>query len=246
VQLCRLFLFLQFYGIISAVRQRNHNKQTVKKKMTEEEIPDYNIFMMCEQLNNDALSELKSEYYFRNCRPDELERWKAFPFDTESVPAEYEDFMNQFINDSYSSDMQTFFNNTIFVCNKDDTPIATCSYWKAYGKFNSIQWLKTLKEYEGQGLGRAVLSEIMKNFGLDDYPIYLHTQPGSFRAIKLYADFGFKLLKGGKIGHRINQLEKCLPVLREFIPEKDFEKLEITDTPEHFIKLTENETTIQF
>lgn len=214
--------------------------------MKEEEIPDYNIFMMCEQLNEDALTELNADFYIRNCRPNEIEIWKAFPFDSETVPDEYEDFMNQIIHDSYGSNMESFFNNTVFVCDKEDKPIATCSYWKAYGKFNSIHWLKTKKEYEGQGLGRAVLSEIMKKFSSTDYPIYLHTQPGSFRAIKLYADFGFKLLKGGKIGHRINELEKCLPILKEFIPKKDYETLEIIETPEHFIKLVENETTIQF
>lgn len=223
-------------------QQRINNKD----KMTEEEIPDYNIFMMCEQLNKDALSVLNSEYHFRSCRPNELEIWKAFPFDSETVPVEHEDFMNQIIQDSYSSDMGTFFNNTIFVCNKEDKPIATCSHWKAYGKFNSIHWFKTIKKYEGKGLGRALLSEVMKKFSTNDYPIYLHTQPGSFRAIKLYADFGFKLLSGGQIGHRINELEKCLPILNEFIPKKAFETLEIVDTPEHFIKLIENETTIQF
>lgn len=176
--------------------------------MTEEEIPDYNIFMMCEELNKSALGKLKSGYYFRNCRPNEFEIWKAFPFDNVTVPVEYESFMNQIIHDTYSSDLDTFFDNTIFVCNKDDKPVATCSHWRAYGKFTSIQWLKTIKDYEGHGLGRAVLSEIMKKFSSDDYPVYLHTQPGSFRAIKLYADFGFKLLKGGQIGHRINELEK--------------------------------------
>lgn len=214
--------------------------------MKEEEIPDFNIFMMCDRLNENALSLLNSNYYFRNCRPNELEIWKAFPFDSKVIPAEYEDFMNQIIHDSYSSNMEAFFNNTVFVCNKEDKPVATCSHWKAYGKFNSIHWLKTLKEYEGQGLGRALLSEIMKKFQLNDFPIYLHTQPGSFRAVKLYADFGFKLLKGGKIGHRINELEKCLPILKAFLAKKDFEALEVIDTPQHFIKLVENETTIQF
>lgn len=214
--------------------------------MTEEEIPDYNIFMMCEQINKCALSELKSAYHFRNCRPDELEIWKAFPFDNESVPAEHEDFMNQIINDSYGSDMETFYKNTIFVCNEDNKPIATCSHWKAYGKFNSIHWLKTIKEYEGQGFGRAILSEIMKKFASSDYPIYLHTQPGSYRAIKLYADFGFKLLKGGQIGHRFNELEKCLPILRDFMTKKDYAKLPIIDTPQHFLRLVKNEITIQF
>ncbi len=214
--------------------------------MTEEEIPDYNIFMMCERLNRDALTELGADYYFRNCRPDELEIWKAFPFDGPTVPPAYEDFMNQIIKDSYGDDMDTFFGNTLLVCNEDDKPVATCSRWKAYGKFNSIHWLKTLKSHEGKGIGRAVLSAIMRTFAPGDYPIYIHTQPGSFRAIKLYADFGFHLLSGGKLGTRTNDLEKCLPILKEFIPQKDFEKLRITDTPGHFIKLLANETTIQF
>lgn len=214
--------------------------------MREEEIPDYNIFMMCPQINRRALSELHPDYYFRNCREDELDIWKAFPFDSISVPIEYEGLMNQIIQDTYSKNMDTFFKNTIFACNKEDKPVATCSHWKAYGKINTIHWLKTQKEYEGQGIGRAILSTIMNQFDAYDYPIYLHTQPGSFRAIKLYSDFGFHLLKGGKLGTRINELEKCLPILKEFMPKEDFDSLRITDTPNELIKLLENETTIQF
>lgn len=58
--------------------------------------------MMCEQLNKNALTELNTDYYFRNCRPDELEVWKAFPFDSDKVPAEYEGFMTEFIDVSYT------------------------------------------------------------------------------------------------------------------------------------------------
>ena len=51
---------------------------------------------------------------------------------------------------------------------------------------------------EGKGLGRALLTEILKNAGL---PIYLHTQPTPARAIKLYSDFGFKLTTDPIIGY---------------------------------------------
>ena len=214
--------------------------------MKEKEIPDYNVFMMCERLNENALTELGAGYYFRNCQPNELALWKAFPFDSETVPTEYEGFMNQIITDSYSDKMDTFFQNTIFVCNKDDKPVATCSHWKAYGKFHSIHWLKTLKDYEGKGLGRAVLSKVMREFSPKDYPIYIHTQPGSFRAIKLYSDFGFSLLNGRKLGTRVNELEKSLPILKKFMPKKDFENLKSKDTPVYLTTLLEDETTIQF
>lgn len=214
--------------------------------MKEKEIPDYNLFMMCERINRHALADLHTNFTFRNCRPDELELWKAFPFDSETVPAEYEDFMNRIINDTYRGDMDTFFRNTLFVCNKEGRPVATCSHWKAYGKINTIHWLKTLRAYEGKGIGRALLSAIMRRFDSKDYPIYLHTQPGSFRAIKLYSDFGFQLLRGGRLGSRMNELEQSLPVLKEFMPKKDFDRLKIIDTPGYLIKLLERETTIQF
>lgn len=214
--------------------------------MKEEEIPDYNIFMMCERVNHLALTDLPPDYTFRNCRPEDLELWKGFPFDSDRVPAEYEAFMNQIINDSYRGKMDTFFKNTLFVCNRDGRPVATCSHWKAYGKINTIHWLKTRKAYEGKGIGRAVLSAIMRGFDREDYPIYLHTQPGSFRAIKLYSDFGFQLLRGGQLGTRRNELELCLPILREFMPKKDFACLKIIDTPDDLIELLQHETTIQF
>ena len=202
--------------------------------------------MMCERLNQHALTDLNPDYHFRNCRPDELELWKAFPFDSDTVPVEFENFMNQIISDTYRRDMDTFFRNTLFVCNKEGRPVATCSYWKAYGKINTIHWLKTRKAYEGKGFGRALLSSIMRRFNNKDYPVYLHTQPGSFRAIKLYSDFGFQLLRGGRLGTRVNELEKCLPILKEFMPKKDFDGLRIIDTPADLIKLLESETTIQF
>ncbi|QSE97845.1 hypothetical protein [Fulvivirga lutea] len=82
----------------------------------------------------------------------------------------------------------------------------------------------------------------MKVFSSDDNPIYLHTQPRNFRAVKLYADFGFKLLKGGSIGNRVNELEKCLLILKEFMPNKDFERLEIIDPPDYFMNSMKNVT----
>ena len=51
-----------------------------------------------------------------------------------------------------------------------------------------------LNEYEGKGIGRALLSYVMQSLPQNEYPVFLHTHPASFRAIKLYSDMGFKLL----------------------------------------------------
>jgi ribosomal protein S18 acetylase RimI-like enzyme len=93
-----------------------------------------------------------------------------------------------------------------------------------------VSWLKTLKECESKGLGRVILTHILKNVNEKDYPIYLHTQPGSFRAIKLYSDFGFKLIRSPEIiDSRKNELKESLPILKEFMIENEYNNLKFCD-----------------
>lgn len=214
--------------------------------MKEEEIPDKNIFMICKALNSNALSEMPAGFYVRNCRRDELGIWKTMPFDTPEQAKEYEGFMDDFFRTTYDGKEDMFFAKTLFVCNAQDKPVATCLLWKAYDEFNSIHWFKVLKEHEGQGIGRALLSIIMRNLERSDYPVFLHTQPASFRAIKLYSDFGFSLLSGEKFGSRKNDLDECLPILEEFMPKKYFQNLKITEAPKEFKKALNKYETIQF
>jgi ribosomal protein S18 acetylase RimI-like enzyme len=214
--------------------------------MKEEEIPDKNIFMMCSALNRNALVELPASYSIRNCRPDELGVWKTMPFDDAELAQEYEEFMSDYFTTTYGGKEKLFFAKTLVVCDLQNKPVATCSIWKAYNTFNTIQWFKVLKKYEGQGIGRALLSIVMQELEMRDYPVYLHTQPSSFRAIKLYSDFGFSLLSGGKFGSRDNDLDECLPILEEFMPKEYFHKLRIIIAPKEFEDTVNKYDTNQF
>ena len=49
--------------------------------MREQDIPDLNIFMMCDNLNKRALSKLPHGFYIRTCKSEELKIWMEFPFD---------------------------------------------------------------------------------------------------------------------------------------------------------------------
>jgi ribosomal protein S18 acetylase RimI-like enzyme len=214
--------------------------------MKEEDIPDKNIFMVCEALNPNALSELPASYSVRSCRPDELGLWKMMPFDDIDLAKEYEGFMSDYFTATYGGKEELFFAKTLFVCDWQNRPLATCLIWKAYNEFNTIQWFKVLKKYEEQGIGRALLSIIMQQLEMRDYPVYLHTQPSSFRAIKLYSDFGFSLLSGDKFGIRDNDLDECLPILEEFMPKEYFHKLRIVTAPKKFEDRVNKYDTNQF
>jgi ribosomal protein S18 acetylase RimI-like enzyme len=214
--------------------------------MKEAEIPDKNIFMMCSALNRNALTKLPANYIIRSCRLDELDIWKAMPFDDVNLAKEYHEFMSDYFTTTYGGKEELFFSKTLFVCDLQDKPVATCLIWKAYGEFNTIQWFKVLKEYEGQSIGRALLSIIMQELDVNDYPVYLHTQPSSFRAIKLYSDFGFSLLSGDRFGTRSNDLEECLPILERFMPQAYFQKLRIVTAPKEFEDILNKYDTNQF
>lgn len=190
--------------------------------MNLERIPDHNIFMMCKNINTNAFSSIPNGFHVRYCRKDELDLWKSFPFDTKELQIEYYDYMTEYFNQVYNED---FFNHCLFICDRNDQPVATAFVWKSYKKFSTVHWVKVLKDYEGYGLGRALLTEILKPLKKTDYPIYLHTQTTSYRAIKLYTDFGFSILTDNQIGHRKNEYQEALPYLKVLMPKKAFEKI---------------------
>lgn len=200
--------------------------------MLEKNIPDLNIFMMCEKINSSALRKLPDGFHIRTCRQDELDIWKTFPFDNESDKNKYYSYMSKYFENVYGQNENDFFNRCLFVCEDEtDIPVATCFIWKSYNKLNTIHWFKTLKKYEKKGIGRALLSYIMSSLKDEDYPIYLHTQPGSFRAIGLYSSFGFKIVTNKTIGYRENQYIECLPILKKFMRKDLFQKLEFVKAP---------------
>lgn len=213
--------------------------------MLEKNIPDLNIFMMCEKVNTQAFTEIPSGFHIRNCRQEELDIWKKFPFDTESDKAEYYDYMTEYFNKVYLPYEDKFYSQCLFICDANDKPVATCFLWPAYQSVYTIHWLKVLKEYEGLGLGRAILTEIMKNIPREYYPIYLHTQPSSFRAIKLYTDFGFKILTDAKIGHRENNYKESLKYLEYFMADY-YKSLKYTKSDGSFDELAQTSNINQF
>ncbi len=197
------------------------------EELKEENIPDLNIFMVCDKVNKKAFSNLPNRYHFRNIKKEELDLWKEFPFDSDEDKKEYKGFMDDYFNNVYQPLEEEFYKKCLFICNDDDKPVATCFLWKSYNEIYTIHWLKVLKEYEGLGLGRAILTKVMSEITPSMYPIYLHTQASSFRAIKLYTDFGFEIITDEKIGNRKNNYKESLVYL-EYYMKDNYKKLKFT------------------
>ena len=126
----------------------------------------------------------------------------------------------------YAKNEDEFFRRCLLIWDESGRPAGTCLTWPAYGRVNTIGWFRVLPEHEGRGLGWALLTEILRE---TDMPIYLHTQPTSVCAIKLYSDMGFRFVTCPDIGRRKNDLDLGLPVLRRVMDGADYERLGFTD-----------------
>ncbi|MDL2252762.1 GNAT family N-acetyltransferase [Ruminococcaceae bacterium OttesenSCG-928-I18] len=199
-----------------------------------ERVPDKNLFMMCEVLNKTATALLPDGFAFRYCRRDELEVWKSLHIDEPEQRDAYNRVLLDYYDRVYAKYGDLFFNRCVFVCDKKDIPVATCFIWKAYGKVNTLHWLKVSKQYEGLGIGRALLSRVMATLADAEYPVFLHTHPSSYRAIKLYSDFGFALLTDAQIGFRANDITDALPILKKYMPKHVYSKLVFKKAPQFF------------
>ena len=165
------------------------------------------LFMQCDMPNKSAFCQLPSGFSTRLCKREELITWKTI-----FAQGEYMDFVNRYYDKVYAPYENDFFSRCLFVVDENDTPIATSGIWLSYRKINTLLGFFVLLEYQGQGIGRGLLSEVMKN---SDYPIYLHTHPIAAKAIKLYSDFGFKFVTDSTVGYRSNNLQESLPYLKE-------------------------------
>ena len=194
-----------------------------------ETIGDYNLFMVCEMLNRSAFCELPEGYSFRLCKRDELEIWKRIVAEEQYAP-----YVMSFYKKVYEKNEDEFFRQCTFVCDAFDKPVASCFLWLSYGKINTVGWFRVLPEHEGKGLGRALLSYILK---IAVCPVYLHTQPTSICAIKLYSDFGFKLITNQVIGYRKNDLIESLPYMQKVMNEADYAKLRFIEVDDSLHKV---------
>lgn len=197
------------------------------------DIAEKNLFMICETLNRDALCKIPDGYSIRNCRRDELDLWKRIFYNTPESAEKYYKFMGECFEENYGGREQEFFDRCKFICGDNGAVVGTCFIWNAYRKINTLHWYKVVKDYEGRGIGRAILSCVLQALSPSDYPVYLHTHPGSFRAVHLYSDLGFALITDPVVGNRENDVEEAKQYLLANMGKERFQKLRFVTAPKY-------------
>lgn len=119
---------------------------------------------------------------------------------------------------------------------KTGSYIGTCMAWFEQKKGEEVpvlHWLAVDDAYAGNGYARMLITQVMKLFECfaKGQKIYLHTQPCSYRAIKLYNDFGFSITRTDTYGTAVNEYAEAMPLLKKHMTAETYEKLLRTALP---------------
>ncbi len=125
---------------------------------------------------------------------------------------------------------RSLLNNILFLLNEDNLIVGSCIAWQDRRKesiVSSLHWLVVDEEYHGRGLGKALCYATMNIFKEQkNLPVYIHTQPWSWKAIFLYLSIGFKLQKTDMFSHYENEYHKAMTALKRVVTSKQFELLQ--------------------
>ena len=192
--------------------------------MIDRSIPFYNTLLRCDAYREQAIN-LPAGFRIVTWQPGLERDWARMEaaLGDFANEAEAEDYFRRTYLDADRPD------DLFFVLNEAGQAAGTCLAWtdERQGKaVNSLHWLVVEEKYQRRGLGRALCTAVMNRFyELNAAPIYIHTQPWSYKAILLYHDLGFRLLKTDTFAAYTNQYEDALKTLSTLLTDEQMERL---------------------
>ena len=199
--------------------------------MLDRSIPFYNTILRCDQYQHREV-DLPSGFSIVSYKKGYEKAWAKLECsvgDFDSLDEAENYFVATYLQN------QELFGNILFLLNEEQAVIGACIAWqdnRQGSMVSSLHWLIVDEKYHGMGLGKALCCATMNIYEeQDSLPVYIHTQPWSWKAIFLYISFGFKLQKSDAFSHYVNEYDKAMAVLKKIVTEKQF--LLLKEVSEH-------------
>ncbi len=202
--------------------------------MIDNSIAYKSIIMRCDWIEKSAFLELSSEVEIEFYKIGMEVVWVQVQKSAGEFAEESDEQVKAYFMQKYGCKPAELEKRCIFL--KDICTgkyIGTCMAWfeaKADKAVPVLHWLAVADEYSGRGYARVLITQVMilfEKYALGQ-SIYLHTQPCSYRAIKLYNDFGFCMSRNDVYGTAVNEYEEAMEILEKCMSREAYEKLVLT------------------
>lgn len=206
--------------------------------MLDRTIPFYNIILRLDSYTQtkDSACARPDNIVIRGYRPGDEEGWAALHTETGDFASIAE--AKQYFLNTYAHDTVYLSHRAMFALEqKTNRIIGTCTAWRDHAKpsvrgqtpfVSSLHWLAVTESMQHRGIGRALCQAVVNIFAQDadlEFPVYIHTQPWSYRAILLYASLGFRLQKTDTFAAYENQYDDAICTLQTLLSPEQFQFL---------------------
>nr|MBR4279832.1 bifunctional phosphoribosyl-AMP cyclohydrolase/phosphoribosyl-ATP diphosphatase HisIE [Clostridia bacterium] len=195
--------------------------------MIDRTIPYYNIIMRCDRILPMEI-KLPEGYTIRTYQPGDETAWA----DMECAIGEFTDreaalklFTERYLADASLTD------HIFFAVAPDGKIAGSAIAWEHDPRGMGIRvlhWVVVAQEHQRKGLGKALCQTCLRLFRREDnaLPVYLHTQPWSWKAILLYIKLGFKLQPKDSFYGYENQYAQAMETLKAIVTPEQYAKME--------------------
>ena len=201
--------------------------------MIDRTIPFYNIIMRCDRILPMEI-KLPEGYSIRTYQPGDEDAWAALMCAAGEQTAI--DEAKALFTDRYLADM-SLTDRIFFAVDSEGVIVGSAIAWEHDPRgmgVRALHWVAVHPEHQRKGIGKALCQTCLRLFRREDnaLPVYLHTQPWSWKAILLYIKLGFKLQPKDSFYTYENQYAQAMDVLKSIV------------TPEQYAKMVANSAVV--
>ena len=197
--------------------------------MIDRNIPYYNLIMRCDKYNITPVI-LPDGCYFKMYDEGDENHWAKLEYEIGDFSSFEE--AEEYFKANYCKHIDELKKRCVFVVNNNGEIVGSCIAWqdlKGDDTVASLHWLVVSPEYQGKHIGLALCQKVMDIFNeFGEMPVYLHTQPWSYKAVMLYIKLGFKIQKSDTFSHYENQYQQATDTLKNILSHEQLLKLKLS------------------
>ena len=199
--------------------------------MIDSSIEYKSIILRCDRIDKSAYLALDSDVEIAFYKNGMETIWAKVQKGAGEFEKDIESDVTAYFIERYGCEQDELGKRCIFLKEKNtNNYIGTCMAWfehKGEEEIPVLHWLAVDDAYSGKGYARMLITQVLQIFERlhAGQKIYLHTQPASYKAIKLYHDFGFRMTRTDTYGTAINEFDDALPILKKYMTSDSYSKL---------------------